>query len=65
MCNSILYLTAAAKQCNATFILCNYQPSDMFRPYRIIIRLYKIMVLDNVHAVVLSAVSRGLKFNIY
>ena len=27
------------------FLLCNYQLSDMFRLYRAIIRLYKIMVI--------------------
>ena len=30
------------------FLLCNYQLSDMFRPYRAINRLYKIMLLDKV-----------------
>ena len=37
----------------------------MFRPYRAIIRLYKITVLYKVQAVVLPAGTRGLQFNIY
>jgi len=49
-CNSILYLTVVKQQCVAMLLLCNYQLSDMFRPYWAIIRLYK-MVLDKVHAV--------------
>jgi len=44
-CNSILYLTVITRQCGAMLLLCNYQLSDMFRPYRAIIRLYKIMVI--------------------
>ena len=51
-CYSILCWTAVTHQCGTMFLLCNYQLSDMFRPYRAIIRLYKIMVLDKVHAVV-------------
>jgi len=43
--NSVLYLTVVTQQCGAMFSLCNYQLSDMFRPYRAIIRLYKIMVI--------------------
>jgi len=49
--NSILYLTVVTQQCGAMLLLWNYQLNDMFRPYRAIIRLYKIMVLDKVHAV--------------
>jgi len=37
-------LTVGTQQCGAM-----YQLSDMFRPYRAIIRLYKIMVLDKVY----------------
>jgi len=44
-CNGILYLTVVPQTCGAMFLLCNYQLSDMFRPYRAIIRLYKIMVI--------------------
>jgi len=44
-CNSILYLTVVPQTCGAMFLLCNYQLSDMFRPYMAIIRLYKIMVI--------------------
>jgi len=62
---SILYLTVVTQQWGAMFLLYNYQLSDMFRPYRAIIRLYKIMVLDKVHVVVLPAVSRGLQYTIY
>jgi len=39
--NSSLYLTVVTQQCGAMFLLYNYQPSDMFRPYRAIIRLIK------------------------
>ena len=44
-CNSILYLTVFTPHCGAMFLLCNCQLSDMFRPYRAIIRLYKTMVI--------------------
>jgi len=33
------------------FALFNYKLSDMFQPYRVIIKPYEIMVLDKVHAV--------------
>jgi len=49
VCISILYFTVVTQKYVAMFLLCNYQLSDMFRPYRAIIRLYKIMVLDKVH----------------
>ena len=48
--NNISLLTVVTQQCGAMFLFCNYQLSDMFRPYRVIIRLHKIMVLDKVHA---------------
>jgi len=42
----LIYMTVVAQQYGAMFLLlCNYQLSDMFRPYRAIIRLYKIMVI--------------------
>jgi len=43
--DSILYYTVVTQQCVAMFLLLNYQLNDMFRPYRVIIRLYKIMVI--------------------
>ena len=49
VCISILYFTVVTQKYVAMFLLCNYQLSDMFRPYRPIIRLYKIMLLDKVH----------------
>lgn len=44
-CNSILYLTVGTQQCGATPPLCSHQLSDMPRPYRVTIRLYKTMVI--------------------
>jgi len=44
-CKRILYLTVVRQQCGAMFLSCNYQLNDMFRPYRAIISLYKIMVI--------------------
>ena len=58
------YWTVVTEECGAMFLLRNCQLSDMFRPYRSIIRLYKIKVLDKVNAVVLPAGFCGLQFNI-
>ena len=44
-CKRILYLTVVRQQCGAMFLLCNYQLNDMFRPYRAIIKLHKIVVI--------------------